>query len=75
MLFVMENFSGWEPGAAWDDLRFETKHAAKVERVAMVGEKSWQKWMTRIGSVFVGDRVRYFEHAQLQEAKRWVREE
>ncbi len=74
MLFVMENFSGWEPGAAWDDVRFEVTHAAKVQAVAMVGEKTWQKWMIKIGALFSPDCVKYFDHAQLPEAEQWLRE-
>ncbi|MEP6822348.1 MAG: STAS/SEC14 domain-containing protein [Chthoniobacterales bacterium] len=72
MLMLMEDFSGWEAGA-WDDLRFEVTHASQVERVAMVGEKTWQKWMIKIGSAFASDHVKYFDHAQLAEAERWVK--
>ena len=75
MLFVMEDFHGWEPGAAWDDFRFDIRHASEVERVAMVGEKRWQKWLAKIGGVFMPERVRYFDLADLAEAKRWVRAE
>ena len=73
MLFIMENFAGWKAGAAWDDLRFSTSHARQVERVAMVGEKKWQKWLTKIGSYFVSTPVKYFDNASLTEAERWVR--
>ena len=52
MLFVMHDFHGWEPKAAWEDFSFDRAYSEEVERVAMVGEKSWQKWMTKIGSVF-----------------------
>ena len=75
MLFVMEDFHGWEPGAAWDDFRFDVRHASKIERVAMVGEKKWQEWLTKIGRVFLPERVRYFDWADLVEAERWVRAE
>ncbi|MDQ2868740.1 MAG: STAS/SEC14 domain-containing protein [Verrucomicrobiota bacterium] len=73
LLFVMENFHGWDAGAAWDDFRFGITHASKVGRVAMVGEKSWQKWMAKLGSYFSRDAVKYFDHSQMAEAERWVR--
>jgi predicted ATP-dependent Lon-type protease len=58
----------------WDDLRFGTEHARKVDRVAMVGEKKWQEWLTKIGSIFImRDHVKYFDTANLAEAERWVR--
>ena len=74
MLFIMDDFHGWTPSAAWDDLRFGTGHARKVERVAMVGEKKWQEWLTKIGSIFVmRHQVQYFAASALAEAGRWVR--
>ncbi|MEO5719471.1 MAG: STAS/SEC14 domain-containing protein [Chthoniobacterales bacterium] len=68
LLLLMEDFHGWDLRAAWDDFRFEARHAAKVERVALVGDQSWEKWMTKLGSFFVDDQVKYFDAAQIQEA-------
>lgn len=73
LLLVMEDFHGWELGAAWDDLHFEMKHRDTVERVALVGEKSWQKWMTKIGAIFAPEAVQYFEISELAAAERWIR--
>ena len=75
MLFIMEDFHGWEPGAAWDDLRFDATHARKVEKVAAVGGKAWEKWVMRLGLFFVREDVKYFDSSrQLSEAERWIRE-
>lgn len=73
LLFVMEDFHGWKPGAAWDDFRFESRHAAKVERVALVGEKKWQEWFAKIGSLIAQENVHYFDLDDLSAAERWVR--
>ncbi|HEY1581837.1 MAG TPA: STAS/SEC14 domain-containing protein [Chthoniobacterales bacterium] len=73
LLFVMEDFHGWKPGAAWDDFRFDAGHSHEVERVAMVGEKKWQAWLAKLGAIFMPERVRYFDLAALAEAERWVR--
>jgi hypothetical protein len=35
----MKDFEGWEPRAAWGDLRFNLEYARKIDRVAMVGDK------------------------------------
>ncbi|SRR6266566_5121656 len=74
LLFVMHDFHGWEPQAAWEDFRFDIKHQKGVERIAMVGEKKWQHWMTKIASWFVQADVRYFDASQEDQAERWVRE-
>ncbi|MGI8891654.1 MAG: STAS/SEC14 domain-containing protein [Chthoniobacterales bacterium] len=72
LLLIMEDFEGWKLGAAWDDFRFSTGHAKRIVRVAMVGEKTWQKWMAKLGALFLADEIKYFELSQLVEAERWV---
>lgn len=72
MLFVMENFSGWEAGAAWEDFRFGREHGKQVERIAMVGEKKWQEWMSKLASFFVSEEVKYFDHTEIEAAERWI---
>lgn len=74
LLFVMHDFSGWEPRAAWDDFRFDLEHGADIERVAMVGEKKWQEWIAKLGALFANTTVRYFDIDELSEAQRWVNE-
>jgi len=41
ILFVMHDFHGWELGAVWEDIKFATKHCRDIEKIAMVGEKTW----------------------------------
>ena len=41
LLFDMTGFHGWEAGALWEDIKFDMKHFAHIERLAMVGEKKW----------------------------------
>jgi hypothetical protein len=45
VLFDMTGFHGWEAGALWDDIKFDVKHFADIERLAMIGEKKWQHGM------------------------------
>jgi hypothetical protein len=75
LLFQMEpGFTGWEPMAAWDDLKFSVSHRSELERVAMVGEKKWHETLTKLSKLLVNTEVRYFEDSQLDEAQRWLRE-
>jgi hypothetical protein len=75
LLFQMEpGFAGWEAGAAWDDLKFSVGHPNELERVAMVGDKKWQQWLTKVSKLLVNSAVRFFEPEQLEEAQRWLRE-
>jgi hypothetical protein len=45
VLFDMTAFHGWEGGALWEDIKFDMKHFTDIERLAMVGETTWQHGM------------------------------
>jgi hypothetical protein len=72
MLFQMENFHGWKLGGAWADFRFGIKHAHDVERLAVVGEKRWQRWSAGLCRLFTEADVRYFDRSRAQEAHEWL---
>ena len=46
VLFDMTGFHGWEAAAIWEELKFEAKHLAEIERLAMIGDMNWQMLMT-----------------------------
>lgn len=75
LLVEMTDFHGWSAGALWDDFRVYLKHGNEIERLAFVGEKTWQEWMARIAQPFLRSEVRYFHRADAGEARRWVLEE
>ena len=68
----MTNFHGWSVGALWEDLKFDVRHFSDIERLAMVGEKKWQKGMSRFCRLFTTATIRYFEHDNLKAARQWV---
>ena len=35
LLIVLDGFTGWDPGAPWNDLAFYMKHGDSIERVAI----------------------------------------
>jgi hypothetical protein len=72
ILFVMEDFHGWTAGAMWEDLKFDLKHWKDIERLAIVGEKKWEKGMASFCKPFTKATIRYFDAAELDEAREWV---
>ena len=48
------------------------RHFNDLERVAIVGNRTWQKLMTGFCKPFTTAQVRFFEHPQLEEARAWV---
>ncbi|MFY9329094.1 MAG: STAS/SEC14 domain-containing protein [Georgfuchsia sp.] len=74
LLFDMSGFHGWEVSAAWEDLKFGVKHFADIERLAMVGEKQWQRGMATFCKPFTNAMIRYFDHVDAAEARKWLAE-
>lgn len=74
ILFKMDDFHGWTAGAVWEDVKLDFKHFNDIERIAMVGEKAWEKGMSVFCKPFTTATIRYFEHGQIGEAREWIRE-
>lgn len=72
ILVTMRDFEGWDVGAMWEDLKWETKHFNDIERLAVVGEGSWHQWLAGFCNAFTKAEVRYFTLSQLDQAHRWL---
>lgn len=77
MLLELINFHGWTAGAAWEDTKFGVRHFNDINRMAIVGDKSWEKGMAIFCKAFTTAKVRYFdanEKGQREVAEGWVKE-
>lgn len=74
ILAQFSDFHGWDTHALWDDIKFSTTHCTKIERIALVGEKSWEKWMAAVCKPFTMAKIRYFDVNEFDVAKAWVSE-
>lgn len=72
VLFVMHDFHGWDIGAAWEDIKFATKHCRDIDKIAMVGENQWEKWMATICKPFTMSTIKYFDAGQELVARQWL---
>ena len=72
ILFEMQDFHGWDVGALWEDIKFDFKHFSDIERLAMVGDKKWEEWMATFCKPFTTAAIRYFDVAQVEEARAWI---
>jgi hypothetical protein len=74
ILAQFHDFHGWDAEALWEDIKFSTTHCAKFNKIALVGEKSWEKWMAKVCKPFTMANIKYFDAAQLDAAKVWLAE-
>lgn len=72
VLFEMIDFHGWKAGALWQDIKFDFKHFSDIERLAMVGDKTWEKGMSVFCKPFTTAKIRYFDRARIEEAEAWL---
>lgn len=74
LLAWFHDFHGWDMHALWDDIKFSTKHCTDLERIALVGERTWEEWMAKVCKPFTMASVKYFEASQIDAAWAWLRE-
>lgn len=72
LIVELEDFQGWDLDAAWADLKFGLEHNRHIDRLAVVGERGWERWMTRIASWFMHGEVRYFDRENIDDAWAWI---
>ena len=74
LFLQLEDFHGWDVHAAWDDLKFGLKHYSDFERIAMVGDRKWEKWMAGFCKPFTKAEVKYFDRTEVDAAWKWLQE-
>jgi hypothetical protein len=74
LLAQFHGFHGWDAKALWDDIKFSTTHCTKFDKIALVGDKTWQKWMAMVCKPFTMAKVQYFDAADIDKAWAWLAE-
>ncbi len=74
MLAEFHDFQGWDTHALWDDIKFATEHCTSIERIALVGEKTWEKWMAGVCKPFTMAKIKYFDKSEIDAAWQWLGE-
>ncbi|WP_027723174.1 STAS/SEC14 domain-containing protein [Maridesulfovibrio zosterae] len=72
LLYMDENFEGWELKAMWEDTKFGIAHRNDFNKLAVVGGPSWVEWGTKIASLLMSCEVKTYEADQLAEALQWA---
>lgn len=75
VLVSLEDFHGWTTGGLWEDVKFDFRHYRDLERLAIVGEKSWHEGMAWFCKPFTQAKIRYFENFEIDDARRWLTKE
>ena len=69
---LSSQFSGIDPGAAWDDLKVGVEHLTRWERMAVVTDVDWIKHLINAFRFLLPGQLRVFATAQKSEARTWI---
>jgi hypothetical protein len=74
MLFDVSEFK-WEKVEAWiPELKFGSEFHNKIDKMAIVGDKNWEKWITDLTKHFIARDAKYFKTTEVDKAWAWLRE-
>lgn len=72
MLCEMGDFSGADPAAIWEDLKFTPRYVQDLEKFAIVGDKRWHEWVAKLSDNLTTGEAEFFEPTHLDEAWDWI---
>lgn len=72
LLYMDENFEGWELKAMWEDAKFGFAHRNDFSKLAVVGGPKWVEWGTRVAGTLMKGEVKTYAIEELAEALKWA---
>ena len=75
LLIELDQFEGAELVAMKDDMTFGLSHQDKFEKIAIVGDKLWERWAVNLSKPFIDADVKYYDKQEAHEAWDWLRSE
>lgn len=73
LLVDMEGFAGWDMYAAWDDFTFGMTHWHHFEKMAIVGDRTWEETAAKAMDLLMRSEVRFFEIQNRDAAWDWIK--
>ncbi|QFT73347.1 STAS/SEC14 domain-containing protein [Ruegeria sp. THAF33] len=74
LTIVQPEFKGYDLGAAWSDTKLGLSHWRGFDRIAVVADQGWVQTSIRLAAPILPCPVQVFELAELEAARRWMRE-
>ncbi|GMN02213.1 MULTISPECIES: STAS/SEC14 domain-containing protein [unclassified Erythrobacter] len=66
------DFSGWDFGGLWRDLKFDIRHKDCFSRIAMIGDSKWEERGWKLSSSLFRAEMKFFRPSQRSHAESWV---
>lgn len=72
LIYMDDQFVGWDLAAAWDDATFGLRHGVDFEKIAVVGGPRWVALCVTIIAFLIAGMTRSFPADKLRDAWDWV---
>ena len=72
LLAIEAEVYGRSPESLFESLQFIKLHADQIERIAIVGRKSWERTYIGLFGLFSGTAIDYFDRSEAVDAIRWL---
>ena len=73
LLYVTaDDFTGFDPGAMWNDAKLGARHFSGWDRVALVTDVVWLRGTATAFSFAIPAQFRLFHGAEVDDARRWI---
>jgi SpoIIAA-like len=74
ILFDMAGYKG-ETAKGWiADYKFGREFHNKIEKMAVVGDTTWEKWLTQLAKLIYARDSKFFHSSDIGKAWAWLRE-
>lgn len=70
--FEISDFDGWTLEGFWENLKKDGVQATDYEKIAMVGNKKWESWLSLLIEPVTTAEVNYFSLENKEKAKEWI---
>ncbi len=74
LLLDCVGFEGWTLDGLLEDVKFGLHHYNAIFRLAIVGDRAWEKAMATLCKPFTKADVTYFDITEIELARAWLRE-
>ncbi|MDH3444934.1 MAG: STAS/SEC14 domain-containing protein [Deltaproteobacteria bacterium] len=75
LLKHIRSFGGVPVSKFWDDINFVFKNMKNFSHAAVVADQKWIEVFTKMAKPFISAEVRYFNEAEIDQAREWLRQE
>jgi hypothetical protein len=70
----MLDMDGWEWRVAWDDFAFGIKHWNEFTKLALVGDKHWERFSAQVAEKINKAEVQFFSRQEIVKAMIWIKD-